>query len=128
MKSLARILIPLLAAFALPAAGGDAVSLTLPIVAAGATSNNITAKMYPGEQENLALSWTSSSTNTTIRVSASVDDVRFHTNYYVLNFGAGTTVTNLNVAGVPVLNIDSILSTGTINATNTASWGRKPNR
>lgn len=127
MRSLALICLAL-AAFGLRAAGFDPIPVTVPTVAAGGTSNNITARIYPIAQENVALSWTTSSTNVTVRISAIVDEARPHTNYFVIGFGSGTTITNLNVGGVGVLNIDSVLSTGTINATNTVSWGRKPTR
>lgn len=124
MRSLALVCLAL-AAFGLRAAGFDSVPLTVPTVTAGATSNSITARIYPVSQEYVALSWNTSSTNVTVRISAIVDEALPHTNYFVIGFGSGTTITNLNIGGIGVLNIDSVACTGTINATNSVSWGRK---
>jgi hypothetical protein len=107
-----------------------AQSLTVPTVAAGGVSNSI-AQLVDCKQQNVALSWTTGSTNVVARFSASVDATYYHTNYYVLQLGCTTlgteqtTITNLAVAGVRYLRLDSVTSTGTGNSTNTVSYGIK---
>lgn len=105
-------------------------TLSVPTVAAGGTSNSI-AQLLTCKQQNVAVQWTTGSTNVTARFSASVDASYYHTNYYVIQFGCTTlgtdqtTITNLNVAGVNYLRLDSVLSTGTGNATNTVAYAIK---
>lgn len=123
-----RILLVSLLALAcvLPAqAGYDVVPLTVPTVAADATSNSIAQVIACVGQQNVAISWSTGSTNWVARLSASVDASRWQTNYYVFGGDSSVLVTNLNVKGVGFLRLDSVLSTGTIAATNTVSWGRK---
>lgn len=103
-------------------------TLTVPIVSAGQTSNDVSQVMFVGKQSNTAIQWTvTGCTNWTARLSASVDGSSYQTNYYVIGgAGAGATiVTNLNTAGFGYMRIDSVLATGTINATNAVKYGLK---
>lgn len=128
----------LVAALALPALAQNTPtynpqSLSVPAVAtAGTATNGIAAVIDCRKQQNVALQLNpGGATNTTWRFSASVDGSTYLTNYYVIGItnlptlNAGLVVTNLNVAGVGYLRLDSILAAGTINATNTASYGIK---
>lgn len=117
-------------ALVLPAKAYDNKPITVPNITAGSTSNFTSTPFFVGDQKNVALSWTSSSTNTLIRISSSVDNGHFQTNCFVLTFTSATpgttTVTNLDVGGLGYLKITSGTVTGTINATNIVSFGRKP--
>lgn len=132
MKALKSVLgILAVCALTLSANAYDQKSLTIPNVTAGATSNGLARVIYVGNQNNLKLQWTSSATNVVVRIGDSVDGSRFTTNAWVITFDTSTTpgrsaVTNLNVEGSGYIRIDSVAVGGTINGTNTVSYGNKP--
>lgn len=101
------------------------VTLSVPTVAAAATSNDVAAVIYCGNQKEVALSWNTGSTNIVVRIGSSVDGSVYNTNAYILTITSFPHITNLTVNGVGYLRIDSVLSVGTINATNTVKYGLK---
>jgi len=123
MRFLAAILAPLIAPALL---AYEARDLRIPTVAAGATSNDIAAIIPVTRQSQVAISWQTTSTNLTARLSASVDGTTWRTNWFVFTFTTGLLVTNLNVGGLGYLRVDSVQNTGTLPATNTVRFGLKP--
>lgn len=105
----------------------NAQSLTVPNVSGdGGVSNALAIVIDARKQETTALSITTTSTNTVWRIGGSVDGSNFQTNLWIVAVaGPSTTITNLNNRGIGWLRIDSVLNTGTINATNTVSYGLK---
>lgn len=103
------------------------VSITIPTVAAGATSNGINAQIYVGKQQNVAISWLTTGTNVSFNMSKSVDGSVWLTNSYTVIgiSNAFPMITNINVGGIGYLRIDSVTSTGATIATNTVSYGIK---
>jgi hypothetical protein len=96
---------------------GDA--LTIPTVATDAVSNNVAAVVDVSNQGSVSLEWTTASTNVVVRIGATCSGTSYSTNRWVITLSNGTTVTNLNTAGIRAIRIDSVANTGTIIATNT---------
>lgn len=108
------------------------------VVAIGATSNSVSSTagiIDCRKQQNVTLQWYIASpifaetTNIVMRLSASVDGTTFDTNRWVLTASATTApqnvlVTNLAVAGIGYVRVDSITATG-IAATNHLKYGLK---
>lgn len=107
-----------------------AQNITLPNIAAAATSNSLNVVMDVRKQNTVTLGLTSSSTNVLLRIATSVDGSRFNTNALIITFdnngSASKTVnTNISTVGIGFLRIDSATSVGSIAATNTAYYGIK---
>ena len=108
----------------------SAETLTIPTVAAGATSNSVAAVIDVRKQDNVALQWNCTSTtfaagtNLSFNISTSVDGITYHTNRHAVTMTSNILVTNIATPGIGYLRIDSITSTGVI-ATNTVKYGIK---
>lgn len=110
-----------------------AQAITVPTVSGdGGVSNALNLVIDVRKQDKVALSWVTTSTNVTVRIGASVDGLNYSTNYSTLawtNALANISIPTINVIdtyGLAFLRIDSVLNTGSRNATNTAvSYGIK---